>query len=130
GARGRRARRSPAPRTGRTRSPRPATARRRAAPPGGGAGSLGVHVGVAVVLRRHERLLDGARRGPAQQVDRGPVLVVVAAGPAAAERLLADDRTGRLVVDVEVAGREAQLLAGPRDGAAVLGDDRSGQCVG
>ena len=73
------------------------------------------HVRVAVVLRRDERLLDRARRGPAQQVDRGAGLVVGARGPAAAERLLADDRAGRLVVDVEVAGREAQRLARPRD---------------
>ena len=58
------------------------------APPGGaGRGGGGfdklnhratsAHVRVAVVLRRHEGLLDRARRGPAQQVARGPALSLV-----------------------------------------------------
>src|SRR5450759_2568407 len=62
------------------------------------------HVRIAVVGRRHERLLDGAGAHPAQQVELRARLVVRAAGPRAAERLLADHRTGRLVVDVEVPG--------------------------
>ena len=99
------------------------------APISGPSQGVSAHVGVAVVRRRHERLLDRARRGPAQQVDRGAGLVVGAAGPAAAERLLADDRAGRLVVDVEVAGREPQLLLRPGDRAPVPGDDRAGQRV-
>src|SRR5690349_5053544 len=84
-------------------------------------------VRVAVVGRRHEGLLDRPRRGPAQQVDRRAGLVVGAGGPTAAEGLLPDDRAGGLVVDVEVARGEAQRLAGPRDGGAVLRDDRAGQ---
>ena len=56
-----------------------------------------------MVGRGHEGLLDGPRRGPAQQVDRGAGLVVGAGGAGAAERLLADHGTGGLVVDVEVA---------------------------
>src|SRR3954452_5598895 len=61
------------------------------------------HVRVAVVGRGGERLLDRAGRGPAKQVLRRARLVVGARAPPAAERLLADDGAGRLVVDVEVA---------------------------
>ena len=71
------------------------------------------HVRVAVVGRRHERLLDRARRHPAHQVEDRAGLVVGAAGPRAAERLLADDRAGGLVVDVEVARREPQRARSP-----------------
>ena len=46
-------------------------------------------------------------------------LVVGPDGPRAAERLLTDDRAGRLVVDVEVAGRVAQLRPRPSIGRAV-----------
>ena len=87
------------------------------------------HVGVAVVLRRVERLLDGARRGPAQQVLRRAGLVVRAGRPRAAEGLLPDDRPGGLVVDVEVARGEAQGVLRERDRVAVLGDDRAGEGV-
>ena len=92
-------------------------------------GWASAHVRVAVVRRRDERLLDRARRRPAQQVLRGAGLVVGARGAAAAERLLADDGAGRLVVDVEVAGGEAQPLGRVGDGGAVLGDDRAGERV-
>ncbi len=51
------------------------------------------------------------------------------AGPGAAERLLADHRAGRLVVDVEVARRVPQRLGGLGDGGAVRGQDRPGQRV-
>ena len=60
--------------------------------------------------RRDEGLLDRARADPAQQVVDRAGLVVGARGPPAAEGLLADDRAGRLVVDVEVAGGEPQRL--------------------
>ena len=75
------------------------------------------HVGVAVVGRGDEGLLDRAGRGPAHQVGRGAGLVVGAGRPRPAERLLADDRAGRLVVDVEVAGGEPQRVRGQRDRA-------------
>ena len=81
-------------------------------------------VRVAVVGRRHEGLLDRAGRRPAQQVLRGAGLVVGARGTGAAERLLPDDGTGRLVVDVEVARREPQHLHRLGDRRPVLGDDR------
>src|SRR3954453_13210916 len=85
------------------------------------------HVGIGVVGRRDQRLLDRPGAGPAQQVLRCAGLVVGAAGPRAAERLLTDDRAGGLLVDVEVARREPQELLRPGNGRAVLGDDRSGQ---
>ena len=76
--------------------------------------SGGPHERIAVVGRRHERLLDRARADPAQQVQLRAGLVVGARPAGAAERLLADDRAGRLVVDVEVAGGVAQRGRAPR----------------
>src|SRR5213076_3331113 len=57
---------------------------------------------VAVVGRRDEGLLDRARADPADQVPHRAGLVVRPGRARAAERLLPDDRAGRLVVDVEV----------------------------
>ena len=87
---------------------------RRASPCGGTVWSVG----------GDECLLDDARRHPADQVVPRAGLVVGAAGPRAAEGLLPDHGTGRLVVDVEVAGGEAQRLGGPVDDAPVGGEDR------
>src|SRR5712691_13272394 len=70
------------------------------------------HEGVAVVRGRHEGFLDRARADPPDQVPHRARLVVRAGRTRAAERLLADNRAGRLVVDVEVAGRIAKLLLG------------------
>ena len=75
---------------------------------------------VAVVRRRHERLLDRARADPADQVPQRARLVVRARGARAAERLLADDGAGRLVVDVEVARRVAELVLRVRRRRAIL----------
>src|SRR5690606_25476252 len=80
--------------------------------------------------RRDERLLDGPGADPAGQIEDRTGLVVGAGGAGAAERLLADHRAGGLVVDVEVARREAQPLRRVGDGPAVPGDDRAGQRVG
>src|SRR6476469_6436160 len=87
------------------------------------------HVGVLPVLGRDEGLLDRAGGGPAEEVDGGAGLVVGTRRTSAAEGLLADDGAGGLVVDVEVAGGEAQGVLGPGDGLAVLGDDRTGEGV-
>src|SRR3954470_12700466 len=73
---------------------------------------VGRHEGIAVVGRRVEGLLDRARAHPADQVPQRAGLVVRPRGARAAERLLADDGAGRLVVDVEIARRVAQLLVG------------------
>ena len=47
----------------------------------------------------------------------------------AAERLLADDGTGRLVVDVEVPRCVAELVMRVEDGGAIAGEDRTRQRV-
>src|SRR5580765_5443591 len=65
-------------------------------------GRVGVHEGIAVVRRRVEGRLDGAGARPADQVPERAGLVVRPGRARAAERLLADDRSGGLVVDVEV----------------------------
>src|ERR1700744_1459402 len=81
------------------------------------------HVGVAVVGGRGEQLLDGAGADPADQVEERARLVVGAAGPGAAQPLLAGGRGGGLVVDVEVARRVPEPLSGVGDGGAILGQD-------
>src|SRR5580704_3111757 len=60
-------------------------------------------VRVPVVGGGYEEFLDRAGGDPADQVEHRAGLVVGAAGPGAAEGLLADDGAGGLVVDVEVA---------------------------
>src|SRR5215203_5416673 len=78
---------------------------------------------------RDEVFFDGSGAGPAEQVLRGARLVVGAAGPPTAERLLSNDGAGGLVVDVEIAGGEAKQFGGLGDGLPVLGDDRAGEPV-
>src|SRR5437868_10791452 len=89
-----------------------------------------IHVRVAVADRRRVRLLDNTRAGPADQVEEGPRLVVGAGGAGATERLQPDDRAGRLVVDVEVAGRVDELLGRFANRLPVGSENRAGQAVG
>src|SRR4051812_43934530 len=84
---------------------------------------------ITVVRWRDERLLDRPSGDPADQVEHRACLVVGAACPGAAERLLADYRPGGLVVDVEVASAVAQRLRRLGDRGAVGGEDRTGQRV-
>ncbi len=63
---------------------------------------------IDVIGGRDERLLDRPRRRPSAAGSAATRLVVGARRPRAAERLLPDDRAGRLVVDVEVPRREPQ----------------------
>ena len=59
-----------------------------------------------------------------------PALSFFARRANAAERVLADDRTGRLVVDVEVARRIPYGVARLGHGGLVGGEHRAGQAVG
>src|SRR5262245_32119108 len=82
---------------------------------GGSSGKSGLLVvarqeRIREVARRDEGLLDRTRRDPPTQVQGAARLVVRSRGAAPAERLLADDRAGGLVVDVEVSGGVAQPL--------------------
>src|SRR4051812_4665940 len=63
---------------------------------------------IPVIGRRNERLFERARCGPAQEVERRAGFVVGARSASAAERLLADDGAGGLVVDIKVPGRVAE----------------------
>src|SRR5581483_1573151 len=87
------------------------------------------HVRVAIVPRRDERLLQGPRRHPADQVPPRAGLVIRPGSARPAERLLADDRAGRLVVHVEVAGGVLELVLGELDRGAVAGEDGAGQSI-
>src|SRR2546423_135894 len=66
------------------------------------------HEGVAIVRRRGESFLDGPRANPADQVQLGTGLVVRSRSPSTAKRLLADDCSRWLVVDVKVSGSVTQ----------------------
>ena len=93
------------------------------------------HERILVIARRRERLLERARVDPADEVQLRAGLVVGAGSARAAERLLADDRTGRLVVDVEVARGVPQrarrfahrLAVAAEDGARSTRTARSGR---
>src|SRR6185503_20336135 len=85
------------------------------------------HERILVVPRRSERLLDGARAGPPHEIQLRAGLVVRARSAGAAEWLLPDDRAGRLVVDVEVAGGVAQRGRRLADGGAIAREHRAGQ---
>ena len=69
-----------------------------------------VHVRVLVIGGRKEGLLDRPRARPAEKVQIRPGLVVGARAAGPAEGLAANDGTGRLVVDVEVAGGKAKRM--------------------
>src|SRR5919197_5344536 len=73
---------------------------------------VGSHERIAEVRRRHERLLDGARAHPADQVPHRAGFVVRARGARAPERLLRDYGAGRLVVQVQVPRGVAELVFG------------------
>src|SRR6266566_8891295 len=90
---------------------------------------FGRHERIAVVGGRQERLLDRSRAYPTDEVPQRACLVVRAGSACAAERLLADDRAGRLVIDVEVAGRIAKLFVGEIDCVTLACEDRSSQSV-
>ena len=106
-------------------TPAPASAR-----PGAAGSFVRLKERVAVVRRRHERLLDRARAHPADQVPDRARLVVRARRARAAEGLLADDGARRLVVDVEVASRVAEGLVRLVDRVAVVREDGAGERVG
>jgi hypothetical protein len=88
------------------------------------------HERIAVVRRRDEGFLDRTGADPADQVPHRAGLVVRAGRAGPAERLLADDRAGRLVVHVEVPGGVAQLLLRQLDRVAFAREHGAGETVG
>src|SRR5512146_1594328 len=87
--------------------------------------SLLCHERILVVQRRRERLLDRPRAHPPYQIQLGASLVVRSRPTRAAERLLADDGTGGLVVHIEVPGRIAQCHRCLAHGAAIVREYRT-----
>src|SRR5438874_12174194 len=88
------------------------------------------HERVPGVTWRHEVLFDRPGAGPADQVEHAARLVIGAAGTPAAERLLTDDGSRRLVVLVEVAGGVAQRRIGLGHRRAVLREDGASKRIG
>lgn len=82
---------------------------------------------ICKVMRRVERLLDGTSGYPANEVQIGTGFVIGTRCPCSTERLLADNGTGRLVVEVEISGRVYQT--GCRSGkySAVLREQGASQ---
>jgi len=76
-----------------------------------------------------EALLDSPHANKAAKQVGGASLVVGAGSPGATERLLANDSTSALDVDVEVASSVAELLLREADSLAVLREDRAGESV-
>src|SRR5439155_469441 len=81
----------------------------------------------ASLSRLPEPAARAFRSKPAQ---KRPRLVIGSRSARAAEWLQPDHGTGRLVIDVEVAGRVDQLLGRLADRLAVAGEDRPGESVG
>src|SRR5439155_12136294 len=92
-------------------------------------GAVRLHGRVTVIGRRDERLLDRARGDPADQVPHRARLVVRAGSAGTSERLLPDDCTRGLVVDVEVPGRILERLFRFLDRSPVAGEHGSGEPV-
>src|SRR5512132_1366570 len=86
-------------------------------------------MGIAVAGRRDEGLLDRAWAGPADQIPHRAGLVIRAGSPRTAERLLADDCTGGLVIEIEVSRREPKPTASKIKCHAIIGDDGTRETV-
>src|SRR5205814_10059116 len=80
---------------------------------------LRLHERVPIIRRRRKRLLDVPGAHPAHEIELRPRLVVSAGTASSAKRLLPDHRAGRLVVDVEIAGRIAERERSLADSSAV-----------
>src|SRR5262245_66208028 len=77
------------------REPRTGTLNLNPEPPAAGVLLL-AHERIREARRRRKGFLDGPRTGPSNEIQLGPCLVVRPRRARAAERLLADDRSGRL----------------------------------
>src|SRR5262249_40375708 len=77
------------------------------------------HKGISVIRRRHEVFFDGAGADPPQQIHHRTSFIVSSTGPGSAKRLLADDGTGWLVINIKVTGCKAQRTMSFRNGLAV-----------
>ena len=62
-------------------------------------------------------------------MEHGSGVIVGSGSPAAAERLLVDDSSGRFVVDVEIAGCMCQALGQFFDVSSVVGENSSCQGI-
>lgn len=92
-------------------------------------GLLNLIAGILDLGSRRELLLDAAGADEAGQKVQAAGLVVGARGAGAAERLLADDGSRALAVDVKVAGAVAQGVLGVDDGVAVRREDGAREAV-
>lgn len=81
------------------------------------------------MVKGKEGLLDATGRDEAVEEGGGTGLVVGTTAASTTERLLADDGTSALVVDVEVTGGGTELVGGEDDGGTVLGEDGTGKGV-
>src|SRR6266571_2674102 len=87
------------------------------------------HERIPRIAWRHEVLLHGPRRRPANQIQQAARLVVRTAGPPTTERLLSHDGSRRLVVEVEVAGGVSQRHTGFGERGAILCKDAARERV-
>lgn len=92
----------------------------------------GLHLVARVgnLLKRQEFLLDRPHADEAADQVGAASLVVGARSTSATKRLLADDGTGALAVDIEVTSRVPEGLLGEADGFPVLSEDGAGKGVG
>src|SRR5258708_29426118 len=91
--------------------------------------SIGFNAWMAIIRWWLECFLDRSRRYPPREIPYGTRLVIGARRSRAAERLLADYRARRLIIDVEVAGGVTKPIGCARDGTAITGEDRAREAV-
>src|SRR6266550_1007217 len=87
------------------------------------------HEWILVVDRGRKRLLDVPGAHPANEIENGARLVVSTGSSRAAEWLLSNDSTCRLVVDVEVSGGISECRRGGAHGGTIAREDRTGESV-
>jgi hypothetical protein len=87
-------------------------------------------VRIAKIGQGYKVFLDGSSRDPSQQVQQGSSLIVGSRHSSTAKRLLTNDSTGRLVVDVKVSSSVSEQLGGQHNRFSVLSKDRTSQSVG
>ena len=84
---------------------------------------------ITMICRRHERLFDHSRRYPTQEVPDRSGLIIRPRRTSAAEGLLAYDRTGWLVIDVEISGGKPKRMRRLEDCRTIAAEYGAGERV-
>ena len=79
--------------------------------------------------RRIKGFFDGAGTQPAVKIQNGSGFIIGSASPGAAKWLLANNRSGRFVVDIKITGSMPEFFRGQFNSLPVCGNNRTRQCI-